>query len=158
MGRLWGRSGDVSKKTPFAAELDLGDRSGSLQSVKVKGVMTAKNILSACQAKGLIRVCDHNSYADDSCWSSGVALHFLEGRVLTYFYGVTFFWRLQFCARARQGHASGAFRPSSSSTKKTNPRLIYISGTAGTQKAEMRKFLLLNFHHFCHFCQVWGGL
>ena len=46
------------------------------QSVKVKGVMTAKNILSACQAKGLIRVCDHNSYADDSCWSSGVALHF----------------------------------------------------------------------------------
>ena len=46
------------------------------QSVKVKGVMTAKNILSACQAKGLIRVCDHNSYADDSCWSSGVALQF----------------------------------------------------------------------------------
>ena len=46
------------------------------RSVKVQGSMTAANIRSACQMKGLIPVCDHNSYADDSCWSSGISLHF----------------------------------------------------------------------------------
>ena len=46
------------------------------QSVKVKGSMTAANIRSACEAQGLIPVCDHNSYADDYCWSSGISLHF----------------------------------------------------------------------------------
>jgi hypothetical protein len=44
--------------------------------VRVKGYMTAGNILQACKKKKMKPVCDHSSYADGKCYMVGGSWHF----------------------------------------------------------------------------------